>query len=294
MLKLLYILFSALFISTSFKKNPLNIGYDFSKPNVNIVLPSSLQEISGITIIDSNTVACVQDEEGILFLYDIHQFRIRKEIYFGIKGDYEGVTKANNTIYILRSDGTIFEMKDYTSNNLQVKEFKTGIPSINHEGLCYDILNKRLLISSKGKINDDPINRDKRFIYEFDLKTKTLNQIPVFNFNTNDINLSAKLEEIPFRKKKDKKGVISDIIFKLHISDIAIHPITNQLYVLSATDYCLFIFNMSGIIDRIQPLDPILFNQAEGLSFFPNGDLLISNEGQAHQPTLLRFNYHPN
>jgi len=38
-------------------------------------------------------------------------------------------------------------------------------------------------------------------------------------------------------------------------------------------------------------LDPRVFNKAEGITFMENGDMLITNEGQDHRPTLLRFNY---
>jgi hypothetical protein len=52
----------------------------------------------------------------------------------------------------------------------------------------------------------------------------------------------------------------------------------------------LFIFDRSGQIRHIEKLDPFLFNQPEGLTFFANGDMLITNEGQQKYPTLLRFN----
>ena len=98
---------------------------------------------------------------------------------------------------------------------------------------------------------------------------------------------------ISLPKKKNKDGKHIEIGFKLNTSEISIHPISKQLYVLSAIDHCLFIFNMNGNLEHIEPLNPILFNKAEGLSFYPDGDVLISNEGQAHQPTLLKFNYTP-
>jgi hypothetical protein len=267
------------------------IPYNLKKIDIKLVLPAILHEISGITILDSTTVGCIQDENGILFLYDINRSRIRKQIPFGLNGDYEGICRVNNTLYILRSDGVIFEIENYTSEKLHVKEYKTGIPAINNEGLCYDLENNRLLIGSKGKINRDPLNKDKRLIYEFNLKTKLLNQMPVLNININDINLSAKLKGIAFLKKKNKNGDLIEVGFKLNTSEIAIHPITKQLYVLSSTDHCLFIFNLNGNLEVIEPLNPNLFNKAEGLSFFPNGDMLISNEGQAHQPTMLKFKY---
>ena len=50
---------------------------------------------------------------------------------------------------------------------------------------------------------------------------------------------------------------------------------------------------MNGNLEHIEQLNPVIFNKPEGLSFYQNGDVLISNEGQAHQPTLLKFNYKP-
>lgn len=210
-----------------------------------------------------------------------------------MKGNYEGITLVKDLLYVLRSDGVLFEIKDYGSKKLKVKTYSTRVPAINNEGLCYDEKNNRLLIGAKGKINKDPSNKDARYIYSFYLKTKTLHPNPAFNFNLLDINLTAKMQGINFPKKQNKKGESIEHGFKFNTSEIVIHPITQQLFVLSATDHVLFIFNKNGNLENIEQLNPILFNKSEGLDFFTNGDMLISNEGQAHQPTLLRFNYMP-
>lgn len=290
MFKFIYILFvwTGIFMTSSNK-----IGYDFSKPTLNAELPTILHEISGLAIIDSTSIACVQDEDGILFIYNIKSRKITQQYTFGLKGDYEGITLVNDLLYVLRSDGVLFEIKDYQSKKLKVKTYSTRVPAINNEGLCYDVQNNRLLIGAKGRVNKDPMNKNMRFIYAFDLKTKTLNQSPAFSFNTSDINVTAKMQGINFPKKQNKKGESIEHGFKFNTSEIAIHPTTQQLFVLSATDHVLFIFNKNGNLEYIEQLNPITFNKSEGLDFFRNGDLIISNEGQTHQPTLLRFNYMP-
>jgi hypothetical protein len=48
---------------------------------------------------------------------------------------------------------------------------------------------------------------------------------------------------------------------------------------------------MNGEIENIERLNPSLFSNAEGIAFFENGDMLITNEGQNKSATLLRFNY---
>ena len=290
MFKFIYILIvsTSIFLTSSNK-----LGYDFSKPTLNDELPPILHEISGLAIIDSTSIACIQDEDGILFIYNIKSNKITKQHTFGLKGDYEGITLVNDLLYILRSDGVLFEIKNYQSKKLKVKTYPTRVPAVNNEGLCYDAINNRLLIGAKGKINKDPINKNDRYIYSFDLKTKILHSNPAFSFNLLDINLSAKMQGIHFPKKQNKKGESIEHGFKFNTSEIAIHPITQQLFVLSATDHALFIFNKNGNLEYIEQLNPSVFNKSEGLDFFKNGDLLISNEGQAHKPTLLRFNYMP-
>ena len=287
----LFLCMSVIFLSFTLTKDQVALSYTFDAPASSLVLPGILHEISGLTILDSATIACIQDEDGILFLYDLKNNKIKQQFTFGLKGDYEGITKVANTLYVLRSDGVLFEINNYRSGKLKVKTYGTGIPASNNEGLCYDLLNNRLLIGAKGKINKDAINKDKRFIYEFSLATKALNKEPVFSFTTGSINAFAKSSGIVLPKRQAKNGKILETGFKLNTSEIAIHPVTKQLFVLSATDHCLFIFNMNGTIERVEQLNSILFNKAEGLSFFPNGDLLVSNEGQMNKPTLLRFNY---
>lgn len=287
----LLVCISALFLSFTLTKDTIGLSYNFDVPASSLVLPPVLHEISGLAIIDTSTIACIQDENGILFFYDIKNNAIKQQFTFGLNGDYEGITRVKNTLYVLRSDGVLFEITNYQSGKLKVKTYGTGIPATNNEGLCYDSLNNCLLIGAKGKINKDAINKDKRFIYAFSLATKTLSKEPVFSFNTVTINAFAKSRGIVLPTKQTKNGKFPERGFKLNTSEIAIHPVTGELYVLSAIDHCLFIFNMNGGIEKVEPLNSILFNKAEGLSFFPNGDLLVSNEGQMNKPTLLRFNY---
>jgi hypothetical protein len=290
MFKFIYIIFvwTGIFLTSSNK-----LGYDFSKPTLNDELPPILHEISGLAIIDSTSIACVQDEDGILFIYNIKSHKITQQHTFGLRGDYEGITLVNDLLYILRSDGVLFEIKNYQSKKLKVKTYPTRVPAVNNEGLCYDAINNRLLIGAKGKINKDPLNKNDRYIYSFDLKTKTLHPNPAFRFNLLDINLTAKMQGINFPKKQNKKGESIEHGFKFNTSEIAIHPITQQLFVLSAADHVLFIFSKNGNLEYIEQLNPIVFNKSEGLDFFTNSDMLISNEGQVHKPTLLRFNYLP-
>lgn len=272
-------------------KEEMTIGYTLSSPVRTFILPGILQEISGITNIDTTTFACIQDEKGILFIYDIVNNKIQQQYTFTIDGDYEGIARVGKTMYVLRSDGTLFEISDYTSENFKLTSYETEIPADNNEGLCYDAANNRLLIAVKGKVGKGRENKDKRVIYGFDLKTKTLSEEPAFDFDLQAIHEFAEQHnlDLPANEKKKKQNREATIKFKT--SAIAIHPLTKKLYLLSASDHMLFVFDMEGTIEHIELLDEELFNKAEGITFFDNGDMLITNEGQDKKPTLLRFNY---
>lgn len=267
------------------------IDYNFNAPNLAYFLPDTLREISGLTLIDHETFACIQDENGIVFIYDLTKNEIRHQFDFHSNGDYEDIALVNKTIYVLRSDGTLYEIVDYTSPTSAINEFATGIPALNNEGLCHDKKNNRLLIACKGKAAKGPEFKNKRFVFSFDLATKTLSKNPVFTFDNEKIKEYALQNNVPLAKKQKKNGLSEEVMLKFKTSAIGIHPKTKQLYLLSASDYLLFIFTPDGDILHIEKLNPVLFNKAEGITFFENGDLLITNEAQEKRPTLLRFNY---
>jgi uncharacterized protein YjiK len=272
-------------------KNNATTGYDLIKPDATFVLPDILMEVSGVTLVDSSLFACIQDENGVIFIYDPKKSAIVKQYAFNIDGDYEGITKVGKTIYILRSDGTLFEIQDYTSKNFKLVTYHTNIPADNNEGLCYDKDNNRLLIGCKSASGKGAQFKDKRAIYGFDLKTKKLSSTPVMEFDLNTIKQFANAKNIELETKAKKKDGTERQILRFRTSEICIHPITKKLYLLSAADHMLFIFNMNGGIEQIHPLDPQLFNKSEGIAFLENGNMVITNEGQYKKPTMLLFRY---
>jgi uncharacterized protein YjiK len=268
--------------------NPASMGYKLSTPDASYILPDSLHEVSGLTEIDSLSFACIQDENGIIFIYDVRKNRIIRQINFGPNGDYEGIARVRDNMYILRSDGLIIEVLNYESPKRKINSYITNIPVKNNEGLCYDEPEQRLLIGCKSKL-EGPENVDRRFIYAFDLKKKSLIRTPVYSFSVRTLIQYAEANNVQLPVRYRKK--IVEPWLKLNTSEIALHPVTNDLYLLSATDKMLLIFDRKGQVRHMEQLDPQLFNKAEGITFLHNADMLITNEGQQGRPTLHRFNY---
>lgn len=277
---LLLLLFSFYTVGCDEPKKLVSIlsSYTINNPNKKFELPPILHEISGLAIIDDKTIACVQDEKGIIFTYNLETNKIVKQLVFGEDGDYEDIAKVGSTYYILRSDGAIIEFSDNNSNTPKTTIYETNIPAKDNEGLHYDKRNNRLLISTKSKIE-----KNRKGIYSFDLATNKLVTKPVFTFNTELLDTKVKAKGIIINNKKGK--------LKFKISAIALHPKDRNLYILSANEYLIFVFDTEGNLLEVAELDSKLYTKAEGIAFYDNGDMLISNEGDGGKPNILKLGY---
>lgn len=235
-------------------------------------LPILLEEVSGISWIDEERIACVEDEEAIIFIFNTKTSLIEKQIAFGEDGDYEGVTVAEKDAYVLRSDGTIFEVQNFLQDSIVINEYKTGLPpEFNFEGICYDKRKNRLLLAIKDR--DDKVSKP---IYSFNLSTKKVEENPAF--------------EIPFNATQFK--VLNQEINHQIIrpSEVAIHPKNGDIYVLEGTNPKLLILNSKGNIKKLHILKEEQFAQPEGLTFDAAGNLYISNEGAGGLGNILQVN----
>ena len=266
------------------------IEYDLSAPDKVYSLPATLYEVSGISEIDASTIACVQDENGIVFIHDIVKNETIRHIVFASEGDYEDIARVGNTLYILRSDETLVEITNFNDKNFIRKSYLVNIPGKDCEGLCYDQKNNRLLFAPKEISDNNPENKGKRFIYGIDLKTKTLIKGPVLRFDIREIEKFAVENNIKV-PMKGKKGENEEPDIKLRISALGIHPLTNRIFVISGPERMFYVFDMNGKIQYLRKLDNKQFPQPEGITFLKNGDMLISNEGTKDLATIVRFNY---
>lgn len=277
--------------ASSQKINSLQrIGYDFSAPDRVDILPPALREVSGMTETDPSVFACIQDEHGIVFFYDFNKNQIVRQMAFGWEGDYEDIVRVDETLYVLRSDEFLIELKDFRSDNLRISSYEAGIPGRNTEGLCYDKRNNRLLIAPKEISDDSKENKHIRFVYGFDLGTGKMIKDAVLRLDIQAIEKFAVENDIPVPEKSKKgEGNVPDI--RLKISAMSIHPVSGRLFVLSGPERLLLVFDMDGKIEYLERLDKDLFAQPEGIAFRNNGDMFISNEGRHKEATLLRFSY---
>lgn len=234
-------------------------------------LPPVLREISGIVLIDENKMACVQDELGTIYVYDLSTSSITDSVHFAGPGDYEGIALVDRDIYILRSDGMIFHVSNFLTNAV-TKEYKLNLPQSfqNFEGLCYDKANERLLIAPRIFDTNDHM---KKNVYAFNLKSNSFEKDPVISFR-----LSDKLfENINTRKEA------------FIPSEISINPNDGKILITDARNKYLLIADEKGNPINILLLHPATFAKTEGIAIASDGSIYLSNEGKNGPANIVRI-----
>lgn len=237
-------------------KKPADVpGYDIGKPVI-VKLKSALDEISGITYYPKDTsVFAINDELGVLYKVYMRK-KIKIEQWEFSKGsDYEDLVLVDSTFYALHSNGDITRFRIFSEDSSTVDEFEIPISGKNEfEAMYYDSTRGIVIICKECET-------DKNEAYVFDPKTATYDRKPAYTID---------ISEIMRKQKQDEK--------EYKPSAAAIHPLTNELYIMSSVNKCIVTADLDGKVKEVYPINPALFKQPEGLTFTPKGDMLISNE----------------
>lgn len=267
--------------------------YRFDAPDAEFRLPGKLKEISGLTYLGDGILGAVQDEEGRLYRLDPETGTLLGEERFRKDGDYEGIERAGDRLFVLRSDGTLYEIEDWQSDDPDDDKIETGLDGGNDtEGLAYDAARNRLLIACKEDPGADL--QGVKAIYAFDLATMTLVPEPVYTIPTEE-----------FEAEMPSEGALNDRIRQVmqpawdlsgfKPAALAMHPLADHLYVLSSVRRAIVVLDAtSGEMLAVWPIPDEIYMQPEGLAFLPDGELYIASEGRnSSRGRLFRLTYHP-
>ncbi len=61
-------------------------------------------------------------------------------------------------------------------------------------------------------------------------------------------------------------------------SAAAIHPLTGQLFIISSVNKILVVADKNGVPENVYKISSGVYKQPEGLTFTPEGHMIISNE----------------
>jgi uncharacterized protein YjiK len=265
--------FTYVAISDSEKVLVNKSGYNFSAPDEKMELGKHLHEISGLAYIPGkNLFLGENDEKGDIFTFD---FKNKNDnvgkIRFGGKGDYEDIVHTDTAAYMLIATGSVVQVMTKDSS-FTTKEFtldRGGNSEFESMYLGADGKSLVLLCKECSKEKDEV-----RTAYRFDLATLTFSSEPLYSINIADI-----------------KKLLSDDKAEFKPSAAGINPINGKLYMVASVGKLLVIADKLGKVEQVFRLDPVMYNQPEGMAFAINGDLYISNEGGEGIATILKFVY---
>ncbi|MEM8527359.1 MAG: SdiA-regulated domain-containing protein [Bacteroidota bacterium] len=266
---------SVLLAKSTFIFSQYSFNYDMENPQKTIELPESLKEISGISLCETQDfIWAVQDEQGVIFKIEIETGQLVDSLPFWKKGDYEGIEIVKDKMYVLKSSGTIYEVELAGEDSLKIQKFNGHLSKEDDaEGLGYDAQKKELLIACKNGENGE------RRVYTFDVETDSLSKEPRFVITREEA--ISYLEAHPkLRKWKKLLKKFNDDKLDFAPSAVAVHPLTQDIYILSSQGKTLVILQSGGTIAHIEKLEKEVHPQPEGICFDQKGNLYISNEGK--------------
>lgn len=242
-------------------------GVGRGPPIARWVLDSALSEISGLALTADGRLLTHGDEEGEVFEIDYRRGILVKQFALGserVHADFEGITVANDDLYLLASNGKLYEFQEgangervpYTIHDTRLKH------ECEFEGVAFDPKLNALLLACKNVYTKGAL-RDSLVIYRWSLPDGTA---------APPTRLTIPLEQII--GPNGWKG--------LHPSDITIDPFTGDYVLVAAEERALIEITPAGVLVFARPL-PASLQHTEGVAITPDSLLILSDEA-GHRP----------
>ena len=260
--------------------------FDLVHPESVTNLPMGVNAFTDFVMMDSTHLICLDDQIGGVLVYDIISNKSQGYLPTGIDSKITEVTKIDSTIILVDDKMDLhFLLPPYDSTSITTESLreKSWISS----GMCLHEQTKRLFFVAESDIENEVQNH---LIYTFNLNQRKLSERPLFEIKPEDIELFAISNNItlPVNRLDDNGDTVDVFSFKPDV--IAVHPKTNEIYVLSTIDRSLAVYNQFGQVVNFTTLNEELFSQPKAMTFFPNGDLLLTNS-DLKNPSVVRVKW---
>ena len=258
--------------------------YDLKKKKpLTFTLPSGLREASGLAISRDGRLFSHDDEQGVVYEISPADGRLLKRFSLGrltIDGDFEGIAIKQDTMFLVSSDGMIYRFREAgDGEHVRYTTYRTPLSEENDvEGLEYDEETDCLLLACKGAAGLTRKERkeweDFRAVYEFSLKSGTLNPLPRFLVSL-----------------REEGGKGKKVTF--HPSGIAKHPESGTFFIVAADGGLVIELDREGKLIGSQEYRKKVNPQPEGIAIGPDRTLYLCNDGQGGKGTLTLFSPSP-
>jgi len=231
------------------------------------VMPRDLDELSGIALTRDGRLLAHGDEHAQISEIDYRRGVVTKQFVVGhptIKADLEAITVADGFVYLLASNGTLYEFRegangervDYSTHDTRLGK------ECEFEGIAFDSTLNSLLLACKN-VRIEHL-RDHLVIYRWRLDGS-----------------GPRLSRLTVPLKDILKSLGEK---KLHPSDIAVDPLTGN-YVLIANEKAIVGITPGGQVVFARKL-PGDHDQPESIAITKDSILIIGDEAK-HRPAVI-------
>ncbi len=271
--------------ATNFQKED---GYfDLANPSTVSSFPMGVASFTDVTMLDSTHMIGIEPVNGNVMMIDLLNNSIASQLSLGSEFKFVDVSKMDSTLILFDSNSKVhfllppYDSTSFVSTNETKENFSTS-------GICFHESTKRLFLLSEVQEKEE--GQFSSFLYAFNLNKRQLREEPLFEINSFAIETFAINNNL--RLPRNKVTYDGDTVEGLNFtpSALAIHPKTNEIYVLSSDDRTLVVYNQFGDVVNFTVLDAMIFSKPTGMTFQENGDLLIT-VSDLMRPSIVRLKW---
>ncbi len=250
-----------------------NQGLNGDGPFAKWILPPELAEVSGIALASDGRIFAHGDEQGRIAIIDYRTGVFLKRFKVGertINGDFEAVTIVGQDVYLLQSNGKIYQFREPAGDEraaFTLHDTELG-DKCEFEGIAHDPRLDVFLLACKQR-GKKPL--DSLTVYRWRLGSTGVEGVSVLSI-PNDLVIGA----------NDWK--------ELHPSDIAVDPVTGNYVLVARQERALIIITPEGDVVESRPVPGKILNP-EGVAITRDGILLISDEAAKEPASISLFRW---
>ena len=234
---------------------------DDLQPVATLPLPAELREVSGLAAIDATQVHAVADEVATVYTVDIGNGAITGKFSLGkpkIKGDFEGLAVSNGDLYLVTSDGLIYQTRMQPQQKRpDFAVFDTGLKhDCEIEGIAADAEGALILACKRSAMDPD---RKRLVLYRWHQGDRPGTLRP--------------WREIPV----DSAGKCGTKTFAA--AGLEYDSATGVLLVVDSRHARVLEVGGDGTVRACHALPKGRHRQPEGIALMPDGRLVIADEG---------------
>jgi uncharacterized protein YjiK len=239
------------------------------------IMPPELREISGLVLTPDGRILAHDDEVSKIYAIDPRTGVLLKQFTLGsgIRGDFESIAMAGNNIYLLESDGVLYQFQEgddgagvpYSVVDLHLKK------QCEFESMVYQADSNWLVMPCKNA--KDKSLEHNLVIYRWKLDGPQNSRLSMIT--------------IPFAQL-----IGSNKWKSLHPSDITIDPATGNFVMITSHEKALIEMTPTGDLVRSEPL-PEGHNQPEGIAITKDSILMVSDEATRNPAAITLYRWHP-